>query len=70
MQDSEQGHHVGTGWVIDGMVDVQGLATVDFLVNSYGFLICLFLEMMSISGGVEGTEVTASSFLTVSAAFF
>lgn len=71
MQDSEKGHHMGSGWVSDGMVDVQGLAKVDFLVNSYGLLICLFslLETMSISGGVEGTEVTASCFLTVSAAF-
>lgn len=60
-----------SGWVSDGMVDVSGLATVDFLVNSYGLLICLvsLSEMMSISGGVEGTEVTASSFLTVSGAF-
>lgn len=42
-----------------------------FVINSYGLLICLFslLETMNISGGVEGTEVTASSFLTVSAAF-
>lgn len=45
MQDSEQGHHVGSGWVIDGMVDVQGLATVVFLVNSYGFLICFSFWM-------------------------
>lgn len=44
------------------MVDVQGLATVDFLVNSYGLIIYLFslLEMMSISGSVKGTEVTVS----------
>lgn len=44
------------------MVDVQGLATIDFLVNSYGLIIYLFslLEMMSISGSVKGTEVTVS----------
>lgn len=71
MQDSEQSHNTGSGWVSDGMRDVQGLATVGFLVNSYVLLICLFflLKTMSISGGVESTEVTTSSFLTVSAAF-
>lgn len=55
-------------WAIDRMVDVQGLATVDFFSKWLWGFFCL--SFRSISGGIEGTGVTASSFLTVSAAFF
>lgn len=42
MHKSGQGHPMGSGFADAGMVDVQGLATVDFFFFNFYFLFVCF----------------------------